>query len=55
MLWENSHYHDAQAAASEDYRDDFVNAGAIAVPLRVFDEAGTCVRITVTPKPYSPP
>jgi len=28
-----------QAAASKEYRDDFVNAGAIAVPLRIFDEA----------------
>ena len=29
----------SQAAASKEYRDDFVNAGAIAVPLRIFDEA----------------
>ncbi|CAE7260101.1 mhkB [Symbiodinium natans] len=30
---------DLQAGASKEYRDDFVNAGAMAVPLRVFDEA----------------
>eukprot|EP00434_Breviolum_minutum_P010219 symbB.v1.2.009017.t1/scaffold564.1/size186654/11 len=29
-----------QATASEEYRDDFVSAGTIAIPLRVFDEAG---------------
>jgi len=28
-----------QATASEEYRDDFVSAGTIAIPLRVFDEA----------------
>lgn len=30
---------DLQASAALDYRDDFVDAGAVAIPLRVFDQA----------------
>lgn len=30
---------DLQATSSKDYRDDFVNAGTVAIPLRVFDQA----------------